>query len=238
MMDPRNPPAIVRESADLKALAAEINAAIQMGEQSAKVGAEQFRRAGLALVKAKASIPHGEWNKWLAANIKRNERQAQRWIKLAKSDAASDLKEQWSIICGHKDEPEPPPPVTSQFCERCQRVGPVKDCEACKALKKGKSGKEREPGDDSDAEAARLKKEKEDRAKQGKERFELRTFTAHLGHAAAELNKLAHEAGLEKETKPGFAPGVIVTPHHAAAKKHLSAARKEAQEWKEELDKK
>ena len=54
-----DPPAIVRSGVDLRALAAEINAAHEAGERSTRAGLEHFRKAGEALLKAKKECGHG-----------------------------------------------------------------------------------------------------------------------------------------------------------------------------------
>lgn len=63
---PLNPPAVVREVEDLAALAAEINAEHDAGEEARKGRLEHYRRAGAALLRAKQACGHGEWKKWLA----------------------------------------------------------------------------------------------------------------------------------------------------------------------------
>jgi hypothetical protein len=92
----------VRPAADLAALAAEINAEHRAGEAAARKGMDHFRKAGAALLKAKAACQHGGWLPWLKKNCPDvAERKAQRYMALAKSDAASDLEEQWRAISGH-----------------------------------------------------------------------------------------------------------------------------------------
>ena len=100
LFDP-SPPGIVRPAEDLAALAAEINAEYAAGVEALERGLGHFRAVGLALLKVKALLPHGEFSPWVAKNVPCNERQGQRYMRLAKADAASDLKELWRIICGH-----------------------------------------------------------------------------------------------------------------------------------------
>jgi hypothetical protein len=103
MSDPIfTPPAEVRPAADLAALAAEINAEHRAGEAAARKGMDHFRKAGAALLRAKASCRHGEWLPWLAKSCPYlNERKAQRYMALAKSDVTSDLQDQWRVISGN-----------------------------------------------------------------------------------------------------------------------------------------
>ncbi len=119
-MDQLFPPAIVRaDSAELDQLAFEIVSALDKADQHATKGAELYREAGALLNRAKAKLKHGEWSDWLKKNVNRSERQAQRWMKLAKLDVTSNLVEQWQSICGNKDEPDDDPKndVTSDLDE-------------------------------------------------------------------------------------------------------------------------
>jgi ParB family chromosome partitioning protein len=86
---------------ELAALAAQINAEHAAGERAARRGMAHFRAAGLALLKAKAACGHGRWLPWLKANVQCSQRRAQRYMALAKCEAASDLEDQWRVISGH-----------------------------------------------------------------------------------------------------------------------------------------
>jgi protein gp37 len=106
----------VRPAADLAALAAEVKAEVRAGEADSRKGVEHFRKAGGVLLRAREACGHGQWLPWLKKTGV-GERMAQRYIALAKSDAASDLGEQWRIISGHApaaegeaDDGEPPVP--------------------------------------------------------------------------------------------------------------------------------
>jgi hypothetical protein len=106
MSDPFTPPAIVRPAEDLEALAAEINAEHEAGEDATCRGLEHFRRAGEKLLKAKEQCGHGNWLSWLKRNVKFSERQARRYMALAKSEPGSDLETQWRALYGRgADEP-------------------------------------------------------------------------------------------------------------------------------------
>jgi hypothetical protein len=81
-IDIANVPAVVR-SIDLRALAAEINAAHQAGEQATCQGLEHFKRAGEALLKAKAQCGHGKWLKWQKEHITLDRTTAWRYMRIA-----------------------------------------------------------------------------------------------------------------------------------------------------------
>lgn len=98
---------IVAEYPELAALAAEVRQLLAAGEQFGRQGAEQYRRVGLKLLKIKELCGHGAWLKWLADNVQLSERQAQNYMRLAKSAESADLMESWRIISGlDDDEPE------------------------------------------------------------------------------------------------------------------------------------
>jgi hypothetical protein len=70
---------------------------------------EQFRRyraAGEKLIRVKAMLDHGDWTLWLKTHFDhKSRRQARRYIRFSKTDAASDLKTEeatWKEINGHK----------------------------------------------------------------------------------------------------------------------------------------
>jgi hypothetical protein len=99
----QNPPAIIREVVDLHALAAEINAAHQAGEEAARRGLEQFRRAGEALLKAKKQCGHGNWTKWLQQNVHCSARTATRYMQFARSDGS---EEAWAATRPVQEQPK------------------------------------------------------------------------------------------------------------------------------------
>lgn len=155
MSDYVEPPAEVISATDIKAMAAEVLALVAAAEGHKAQGASNFRRAGKLLVKIKASLPHGEWGDFVEQNLNVSPRQASRWMLLAKSDAASDLDEQWAVICGHRDEPDATvtagpgtpatpvqPPIESLFC-REHRTGqklPDRKCKDCADLRRERAG--------------------------------------------------------------------------------------------------
>jgi hypothetical protein len=106
-MKPANPPAIVRSAVDLKALAAEINAATKAGDDCKRKGAEHYRHSGKQLLLAKAEVGHGNWTAWMKDNIKFSAEQARRYMRLAKTVVTTDLEQQWQVINGNRDnDPE------------------------------------------------------------------------------------------------------------------------------------
>jgi hypothetical protein len=107
-----HPTPIVRAVEDLATLAAAINRCHAEGERLTHRGLEHYRKAGEALLKAKAQCGHGKWLKWVEKNLTCTDRQARRYMALAKSDTVSDLESRWRIITGREsadlaaDEPE------------------------------------------------------------------------------------------------------------------------------------
>jgi Protein of unknown function (DUF3102) len=77
------PPAIVRRAEDLVALAETINAAHEAGEGAARKGLEQFRKAGDALLKAKALVGHGNFGLWLEENVTLTPQTARGYMRIA-----------------------------------------------------------------------------------------------------------------------------------------------------------
>jgi ParB family chromosome partitioning protein len=96
-----NSPAIVAPAENLAALAAEINADHEAGEELTRRGLEHYRAAGEKLLLAKERCGHGKWLKWAKANLRFGERKAQRYMELAKCDVTSDLTEEWRRISGN-----------------------------------------------------------------------------------------------------------------------------------------
>jgi ParB family chromosome partitioning protein len=99
-----DPPAIVAPAEDvaaLAALAAEINADHEAGEELTRRGLEHYRACGEKLLRAKARCGHGRWLKWAKANLRFSERKAQRYMELARCDVTSDLAEEWRRISGN-----------------------------------------------------------------------------------------------------------------------------------------
>jgi site-specific DNA-methyltransferase (adenine-specific) len=103
-----NPPAIVRPAEGLASLAAVANEQHEAGEGATRRGLEHFRAAGEALLRAKGQLGHGNWLAWVEKHLRFTERQARRYMTLAKSDVTSDLEEQWRIISGNGDEKSKP----------------------------------------------------------------------------------------------------------------------------------
>jgi hypothetical protein len=103
-MAPTDPPGMIRTHVDLGHLAADINKFITVAEQHARAAAELYRLVGERLLEAKRALAHGDFGAWLKANCRRcSERQARRYMLLAKVDPSMDLKEQWRLICGRED---------------------------------------------------------------------------------------------------------------------------------------
>lgn len=94
----------VRPAEDLASLAAKINSEHAAGEEATRAGLEHYRAAGEALLKAKKQCGHGKWLAWLAKNVKCSDRQARRYMALAKLEPGSDLEEKWRELYGRDDD--------------------------------------------------------------------------------------------------------------------------------------
>jgi phage N-6-adenine-methyltransferase len=66
-------------------LAERINAAHDAAHAAAKTAIEHAIECGRLLLEAKASVAHGEWLPWIEANLSFGARQAQKYIRIAKS---------------------------------------------------------------------------------------------------------------------------------------------------------
>jgi hypothetical protein len=104
------PLAIVRPAADLATLFAEANSEHEAGQRAERATLEHYRRAGTALLKAKAAAGHGNWLKVLGAQCKIPQqraseymRLAERWDKLPPGGNFA-LKEALRLIAGEGDE--------------------------------------------------------------------------------------------------------------------------------------
>lgn len=98
---PQSPAAIVAQAADERIMASAIIADLRDAHDSQRRSVDKFRAAGLKLLDAKRTLPHGRWTPFVE-RLNISERQAQRYMKLAQTDPASDLVAEWSRICGHQ----------------------------------------------------------------------------------------------------------------------------------------
>jgi hypothetical protein len=101
-----SPPAIHKAAADLSELARRINAHHKAGEAAVRKGLDDYRKAGLALLKAKEQCGHGKWLAWLKANVAFSERRARQYMALAKTAVTADLEEEWRRISGNATPPD------------------------------------------------------------------------------------------------------------------------------------
>lgn len=69
-------------------IAERINDHHRRAQQSANWALQQAKAAGDLLLEVKAALPHGAWLPWLRANCEVGDRQAQRYIRLAKNWSA------------------------------------------------------------------------------------------------------------------------------------------------------
>jgi hypothetical protein len=111
MFDDRNlnPPAQIREACDLRTLAAIVNGAHDCVCAAPRRILEDAKRAGDALLRAKAQCQHGQWLPWLAANVKCSERTARRYMTVAanwsKSVTVTDLTLRDALEALAEDKP-------------------------------------------------------------------------------------------------------------------------------------
>ena len=75
----------VQASNRLPVLAAQIREDLNVVRQSAVEMAERMIAVGQALIEAKSSVAHGEWDRWLTLNVALSARSARRYMQLVKS---------------------------------------------------------------------------------------------------------------------------------------------------------
>jgi hypothetical protein len=73
--------------AQLEALAKEIRSELDALEADTRSALHHAITIGGLLTEAKATVRHGEWRPWLAANFRHSERTAQRWMQVADNSA-------------------------------------------------------------------------------------------------------------------------------------------------------
>jgi hypothetical protein len=78
-----NPPAAVRTAEALAGLFASANAEHDAGRQAEQVALEHYRKAGAALLKAKAAAGHGNWLKVLKEQCRIPTQRASEYMRLA-----------------------------------------------------------------------------------------------------------------------------------------------------------
>jgi N6-adenosine-specific RNA methylase IME4 len=93
---------------DLAAIAAEINAEHDAGEDATRRGLEHFRRAGEKLILAKQQCGHGQWLPWLKKNVRFSQPTAWAYMRVAKEweklSAANNLREALRLLTDDADE--------------------------------------------------------------------------------------------------------------------------------------
>ena len=77
----------VQAACGLPELAEQINRTHDSIEQTFREAVAHAFRAGELLMKAKDSVPHGQWDKWLKANIKFKPADGRVYMQLAGLDA-------------------------------------------------------------------------------------------------------------------------------------------------------
>jgi hypothetical protein len=117
-MDPIHPPAVVRAAADLRILAAEINAAHKSGEESTRRGLAHFRVAGEALLKAKEAVGHGGFKAWVEKHVHCSYRTAACYMRVArewaKCAAAAHLRDALRMLTEDAAASDDEPPASSE----------------------------------------------------------------------------------------------------------------------------
>jgi hypothetical protein len=115
MKDQIPPPAIVRQHADLRLLAQQINAAHKAGEEATRRGLEHFRAAGEALLAVKAQLGHGGFQAWVEQHLNCSYRTAARYMRLArewgKCNTVTHLPEAMRVLSDDAEETEGEAPV-------------------------------------------------------------------------------------------------------------------------------
>jgi len=121
---------VAQEQVDLKAMARQIEAAHKAGEASETSALAEFRKAGELLVTAKEKLGHGMFGAWCKANLSVSDRQARRYMELAKTDVStSEMADEWQRIQGNaKDDEEgpemPPEQPTYKVAPRPEKPAP------------------------------------------------------------------------------------------------------------------
>jgi hypothetical protein len=115
--DPTNPPGIIKPADQLAALAREINDEHHKYERAVGECLAHARRVGQLLIDAKARCKHGEWEAWVQANLTFGDRQARKYMRIARSwdrgqigTGSSDLSINAALKLLAADEPAPPTP--------------------------------------------------------------------------------------------------------------------------------
>jgi ParB family chromosome partitioning protein len=110
-------PAIVQPAEDADELAAAINAEHEAGQEHARRSLEHYRRGGELLLQAKAKCKHGDWLKWLAANVRFDRTLAWRYMEMAKCCRRATFEEEWQDwrrICGNETAADAPADTESE----------------------------------------------------------------------------------------------------------------------------
>jgi hypothetical protein len=107
-----DPPALVQPAQDLAGFFAEANAEHEAGQRAERASLEHYRKAGAALLKAKAAAGHGNWLQVLKAHGKIAQQRASEYMRLAEGWAKLPpggnfaLKEALRVIAGEDEETE------------------------------------------------------------------------------------------------------------------------------------
>lgn len=104
-------------SNEITTLASAINTEHRKAQECAQAAIDHAYEAGRLLVEAKATVPHGDWGAWLAANFEGSERTARGYMRLANNWEAITAKRQSSadlsidgalqLLAAPKDKPAP-----------------------------------------------------------------------------------------------------------------------------------
>src|SRR5262245_44499319 len=89
-----------RPEQDLASPAGRIKSRHESGEAAVRRGLDCFRQVGAMLLEATRRCPRGGWAKFVAG-LPFGERQARRYMLLAKTDVTSDLEAAWRVISGN-----------------------------------------------------------------------------------------------------------------------------------------
>src|SRR5262249_44319709 len=80
-----NPPAIVQAAdTSLGEIAAVIKEEYALAERCTREGLGHYHKVGALLLKAKGRVPHGGWLEWVVNNVPFGDRQARKYMRLAK----------------------------------------------------------------------------------------------------------------------------------------------------------
>lgn len=116
-------------SVELTTIAARINEQHRANEAKAGELADGLLQVGRMLLEAKGQVGHGNWRAWVEANCVFGEREAQRYMKVARELPKSDTRVGFESLRGALRELEPPKATAEDRLDRAK--GYIAKAEQC-----------------------------------------------------------------------------------------------------------